>query len=215
MVEGYRRQSPLAHRGLAAAAGADAEGAGLLLAERRFLAKIGLRGRATSRAVRAALGTGLPREANTTESGNGLLALWLGPDEWLIVGPPGAEAAIEACLVEALAASGAAVVDVTEGRTAIRLAGPMARDVLAMGCPLDLHPRAFATGRCAQSFLARSTVILHRAKDGVFDLYVERSQADYLWTWLRTAAAPYGCATAPEPPMPANWRRPPKRRSGR
>lgn len=213
MAEGYPRQSPLAHRGLAAAAGAGAEGRALLLAERRFLAKVNLRGRIASEAVAAALGTGLPQEPNNSESGNGLLALWLGPDEWLIVGPPGAEAAIAACLGEALTAGDGAAVDVTEGRTTIRLAGPMARDVLAMGCPLDLHPSVFAPGRCAQSFLARSTVILHQVSDGVFDLYVERSQADYLWTWLETAAAPYGWAVAPEPETPATWRRPAKRRT--
>ena len=86
----------------------------------------------------------------------------------------------------------AAITDVTDGRVAFRVAGPSARDVLAKGCPLDLHPRAFPPGRCAQSLLAKASVLIHLVDDGPergpsFDVYVARSFADYLWTWLEDA----------------------------
>ena len=76
----------------------------------------------------------------------------------------------------------AAITDVTDGRVAFRLAGPSAREVLAKGCPLDLHPRAFAPGRCAQSLLAKASVLIHLVDDGPergpsFDVYVARSFA--------------------------------------
>ena len=47
--------------------------------------KINLRGAAPEffKAARAALGLELPRAANTVAAGGGLLAFWLGPDEWL------------------------------------------------------------------------------------------------------------------------------------
>ncbi len=211
MAENWQRQSPLTHRGLAAHDEEAAATAGLVMAERRFLSKVTLRGGADGNAVRKTLGVSLPGEPNRVEGGNNLFALWLGPVEWLIVGPPDAERAITDRLEKAF--PGAAVVDVTEGRTTIRLRGPMVRDILAMGCPLDLHPRLFGPGECAQSTLGRAAVILHQVeKDPVFDVHVERSQADYLWTWLETAGRPYGVAVEAEPAT-RTWRRPATRKS--
>jgi sarcosine oxidase subunit gamma len=87
------------------------------------------------------------------------------------------------------------VVDVSDSRAVITLSGPRALDVLAKGCPLDLHPRVFSPGRCAQSLLAKAHVLLHRVDDApTFEIYVHRSFADYLWTWLEDAAAEYGMA---------------------
>lgn len=207
MAESYLRQSPLAHRALDARIVEDIGDAGLAIAERRFLSKINVRGQGIGKKLKSAIGVVLPEVPNSTADGNGLTALWLGPDEWLIVGPPGAEQA----LAEALVGAAAAVTDVSEGRTVIRLSGPVAREVLAMGCPLDLHERVCSAGQCAQSHLARTTILLHQVADGpVYDIYVERSQADYLWAWLERAGAPYGVAVVPEPPTASSWRRPPK-----
>ena len=69
--------------------------------------------------------------------------------------------------------------------------------MLAKGCPLDLHPRAFTPGSCAQSLLAKADVLIHlRADDPrhgpTFDLYVARSFAHYLWAWLEDAGREYG-----------------------
>ena len=207
MVESYLRQSPLASRALDAHVADDVAGARLQIVERRFLSKINVRGQDIENNVKNSTGVSLPSTPNTTASGNNLTVLWLGPDEWLIVGPVGTEQA----LTDALEGAAPAVIDVSEGRTVIRLAGSMARDVLAMGCPLDLHPSVFAAGQCAQSHIARTTVILHQVDDDpTYDIYVERSQADYLWTWLAQAGAPYGVAVVAEPKGPSSWRRPPK-----
>jgi sarcosine oxidase subunit gamma len=85
-----------------------------------------------------------------------------------------------------------------------------------MGCPLDLHERVFRTGQCAQSHLARTSIIVHQVADGPdYDLYVERSQAEYLWSWLEQAGAPYGVAVVAEPATPSSWRRPPKPRAAK
>ncbi|MEM7122012.1 MAG: sarcosine oxidase subunit gamma family protein [Pseudomonadota bacterium] len=212
MVESYLRQSPLAHLGLDARVVAEPGEARLWLTERRYLTKINVRGQAIEKEVKKATGLDLPLTPNTTSQGNGLTGLWLGPDEWLIVGPPGAERA----LVEALDGAARAVIDVSEGRTVIRLAGPMARDVLAMGCPLDLHPSVFTAGQCAQSHLARTTIILDQVDNApVYDVYVERSQADYLWTWFERAGEAYGVAIVAEPPVAASWRRPAKRKAAK
>ncbi|MCH7942317.1 MAG: sarcosine oxidase subunit gamma [Proteobacteria bacterium] len=198
MVEAYLRLGVLDHRHLDARAADDAGNAGVILCERRFRAKINLRGKPVKKfldGVRKALGLTLPKTPNTTAAGKDLTALWLGPDEWLLVGPPGAEGGIAKRLRDALKDQHAAITDVTEGRTVIGLAGRNAVDILMKGCPLDIHPRQFKSGDCAQSVLAKATIILHQTSAApAYDIYVERSFADYLWTWLEDAALEYGLA---------------------
>jgi sarcosine oxidase subunit gamma len=68
--------------------------------------------------------------------------------------------------------------------------GPRARDLLAHGCALDLHPRVFGPGRCAQTMLARAQVVLLPRPDD-FLVLVRSSFAAYLSEWLLDAATEY------------------------
>jgi sarcosine oxidase subunit gamma len=144
----------------------------------------------------------LPNEPCTSAARNRIGALWLGPDQWLVTCPANDLPDLLASLREALAGVHAAITDVSDGRVAFRIAGPSARDVLAKGCPLDLHPRAFPLGRCAQSLLAKAAVLIHLADDDPehgpsLDVYVARSFAQYLWTWLEDAGREYGVLIEP------------------
>lgn len=175
--------------------GSGAESA--VMVERPHLGKITLRGDAADQAfldaVKGAVGVALPHMANTAAAAGGNTVLWLGPDEWLIVSPPGSQGAVEAALREALDGQHVSVVDTTDARTTIRLHGVHARDVLAKGCPLDLHPREFGPGRCAQSLIAKADVLIHQLDDGpTYDIYVLCSFARYLWDWLVDAAKEFG-----------------------
>lgn len=202
MIDSPPRRSPLAHHGLAARAVADAEAAreaDISLGERPHRCKIDLRGNASDPgfldAVEGVTGLRLPVEPNTTATAGDLSALWLGPNEWLIVGPAGRERDLAGRLRDALQGHHAAVTDVSEARTVIAVAGPSARDLLAKGTTLDLHPRVFGPGRCAQSGIAKTVMILHQLDDRpTFEIYVANSFADYLWTWLEHAAAEYRVA---------------------
>jgi sarcosine oxidase subunit gamma len=201
MVE-RARIGPLDHLGLAARAAAPG-GAGVWLGEIRFRAMLNLRGDPGAagflQAVGAALGTALPLQPNTVARADGVTALWLGPDEWLIVSAPGSEVALEAKLADAVAPHGGCVTDVGESRTTIVVSGPKARDVLAKGCPLDLHPSVFGEGACAQSLVGPVGVALYREPAGAadpprFELVVLRSFADFLWRSLEDAGQEYGVA---------------------
>src|SRR3546814_13803792 len=78
-------------------------------------------------------------------SADGLHALWLGPDEWLVLAAgSAAETMLQAS--ERLAALGGACVDVSHRQVAITLDGPEADIWLASGCPLDLAISAFPAG---------------------------------------------------------------------
>ena len=143
----------------------------------------------------ARLGFGLPVEPNSVAGDPaGRHALWLGPDEWLVVGPPGAEGKIESTLRTALGGSFGAVVDVSANRIVIELAGPAALETLESGCSIDLDPRSFGPGRCAQTLLARTGVLLHQVSDEPrYRLYVRPSFAGYVRAWLADAGE--GAAT--------------------
>ena len=200
MVESYLRQSALAHLGLLARAAHAPGEAQVTMAERQFRGIVNLRGKPQDdgfmAAFEGAFGFRLPVEPNTTWSNGDVTAFWLGPDEWWIVAPvDGPDTA--ATLRQALEGRFCAVTDVSESRTCIAVAGPRARDLLAKGCPLDLHPRVFRMGLCAQSHLAKADIVLHQVgEEPVFDLYVLRSFAEYLWLWLEDAAQEYGMAVA-------------------
>ena len=197
MPERVQRQSALDPLHLAGRAVPEAVGAEVVMAERRFVGMINLRVEPTNRdamtAARGELGFGLPSEPNTVTSGEAVCALWFGPDEWLVTTPATEDARLLARLENALAGHHASAVDVSDARTVIVLRGARARDVLAKGCSLDLHPRQFSPGHCAQTALARAGVLIHQTDDEpAYDIYVDRSFAQYLWTWLEDAAAEYG-----------------------
>lgn len=197
MPERGQRQSALDPLHLAGRAAAASDGAAVVMGERRFIGKINLRVEPTNRdameAARGELGFDLPTEPNAVAGGEGVCALWLGPDEWLITTADTEAAGLLARLHGALAGHHASAVDVSDARTVIVLRGARARDVLAKGCSLDLHPRQFRPGRCAQTALARAGVLIHQTvAEPVYDIYVDRSFAQYLWTWLEDAAAEYG-----------------------
>jgi sarcosine oxidase subunit gamma len=196
MVERYLRQDPLAHRALKSAVpGADADAGRLslrLLPERTQMA---LRGDAASNgfvaAVRQAAGVDLPVRANRAVRGTGADILWLGPDEWLVVGH-GVDDTLQGRLQQALSGQHSLVSDVSSSRAILELRGAGARSVLARGCALDLHPRSFVADDVAQSLLARTHVLLH-ALDSTptFHIYVHRSFCDYAYAWLLDAAAEF------------------------
>ncbi len=203
MPERARRESPLARFALASRRGAETSAAGIIASERAFLGHVNVRGDAGDArfvaAVRAAAGVEPPVVPNTTRSAAATTVYWLGPDEWLVVTDGERELAMATQLQAALEGMHAAVTVVGGGQTTIVLRGNAVRELLSQECPLDLHPRSFEPGACAQSRLAKAPVLLRLAEDGAsFEVIVRRSYADYLWSWLEDAAAEYGLAVTGE-----------------
>lgn len=165
------------------------------LRERAFLDLVNVRGEPSDaafvEAVAAVAGLRLPAEPNTVARGERYDALWLGPDEWLLRSvEPAPAGGLHARLSSALAGADAAAVDVGSGYTVLEISGAQAREALARGCPLDLHPRVFKTGQCAQSHFFKTAIVLAPTGDERMDLVVRRSFADYFCRILLDAAAP-------------------------
>jgi len=131
----------------------------------------------------------LPLEPNgfTTEPSKD--ALWLGPDEWLLVAPRGTEDDVVAELEAALAGEPHSVVDVSANRTAIELPTEPARALLETGCGLDLDPRSWREGMCAQTLFAKTQVLLQHRGDTV-RIFVRPSFANSLVDRLLAAVSP-------------------------
>lgn len=147
-------------------------------------------------AVRGVLGFDLPVVPNTVSEGGAHTAFWLGPNEWLVVTAPLAERGTANGLRTALAAQFAAVTEVGGGMTCLRLQGAPARALLERECPLDLHPREFPVGRCAQSHVAKAPILLRALAEDSLDIFVRRSFADYLWALLTDLGAEHGVVAA-------------------
>jgi sarcosine oxidase subunit alpha len=198
VVDPVRRSPAAGFATRFAAAGRDDT---VRLAERPFLAMIDLRLdprlepdalQPTLERIEDALGMAIPRTVGAAGGDAETSALWLGPGWWLVVGPPGTEAATAARLRASLDAAPGSVVDVSAQRTALELTGPRARDVLMTGCRIDLHPRAFPAGSCAQTLLARTHMILHHlgpvgGRAPRFRVLVRASSAPYAAEWLLDA----------------------------
>ncbi len=133
----------------------------------------------------------LPVAPNTTASSDQLTAFWLGPRSWLLVAESAGSPLAD--FIEkrnALNAAGGALFDLSASRVAYRIAGVRATDVLAAGCPLDMHPHAFRVGDCAQSVFGRVNALLFKSDDApTLIIMVARSFARDVWQDLSLAAA--------------------------
>jgi sarcosine oxidase subunit gamma len=143
--------------------------------------------------VKNATGVDLPVVANTVAQAGDVRILWLGPNEWWVVGTDARRQSLIDGLRQAFAGQHTNVTDVSESRTVITMSGPASRDVLARGISLDLHPRAFGPGQCAQTSLSRANVLLHQTDNApTYEIYVLKSFSDYLWRWIGLIAEDFG-----------------------
>lgn len=136
-----------------------------------------------------AIGIELPLIPNRWHGDDRIAALWLGPDEWLLVAPDGEAGDIEKAMRESRPMDPwLSLVDVSHNYTTLMLSGRRTRDLLAKGCALDLHSNEFKAGDCAQTILAKSRVLL-RAVDAEesIELWVRNSFARYMVEWLLDA----------------------------
>lgn len=135
-----------------------------------------------------ALGLQLPNRPKTSASANGRHALWLGPDEWLVIDEHGAD------LVGLAASAGVlhSAADVSHRNTAIAVSGPGAEATLSGGCSQDLSLQAFPIGACSRTLFGKAEVVLLRLEEETFRVEVWRSFSDYAFGLLAEAAEDAG-----------------------
>jgi sarcosine oxidase subunit gamma len=186
-------QSPLHGFGLAEQARPKDASCGVWANEIPLLGYVSLRGNAWDvgfvGAVSSVLGVQLPTEPCTYATSATAKALWLSPDEWMIVCPRAGLGSLIGDLGQALAGIRSQVVDNSGGYTQVLLLGARATDVLSHTTVYDIG--SLAQGRVVGTTFGKSSLYLHRQGDG-YCLLFRRSFADYIWRYLVRAAEPYG-----------------------
>jgi sarcosine oxidase, subunit gamma len=124
-------------------------------------------------------------EPNTATTWNDRDVLWLGPDEWLVVGEAGTEGSVLRELEDVMTDHHHSIVDVSANRIAFALSDGL--ELLSSGCGLDLDPVRWRPGMCAQTLFGQAQVILHQRDERTTRVFVRPSFADYFVDRLEVA----------------------------
>ena len=165
---------------IAASSGAAALG-GVALSAAPAASRYILRGEATVSPAGAVLGLTIPTRPCTTALVGDHAALWLGPDEWLLLLPAMHDTT---SLAAALTGIPCSLVDVSHRQTAIILEGPGAADTLNAAVPMDLSNAAFPVGMCVRTIFEKAEIVLWRTGLDRFHVEVWRSFGPYVWELL-------------------------------
>jgi sarcosine oxidase subunit gamma len=143
-----------------------------------------------SEAMDRHFGLACPPPGHSTAKGT--LALhWCGFEQWYAVADGYADGELYDALRETSQGL-ASVSDQSHGRVIIRVEGPRARDVLAKGTGIDLHPRAFDPGRSAVTQMAHIGVHVAQVGTDAFELSLFRGFEENYWEWLGEMSGEYG-----------------------
>jgi sarcosine oxidase, subunit gamma len=138
--------------------------------------------------ARTVLGIALPDALYVCQSDE-VLALWVGPGEWLLVGADHDAVTRRLSNANGMLWHCSEMLDAYE---VMSVEGEAARTLFAKGCSLDLHPYNFPVGRCAGTVLAQIDIVLHKLAQDSYNIYCDRSWAGHLREWMNDAA--YGIA---------------------
>lgn len=159
------------------------------LAEAAAAARFAFRGGEAARAATAvAFAVAPPARLGPVSRLANRAALWLGPDEWLLIAEAEPQASLGAALEAALARLPHSLVDVSHRQIGLVVAGDVAARALSAGCPLDLHASAFPPGFAARTMLDRIEITLWRLDSATFHVEVGRSFAPWAAAFLAEAA---------------------------
>jgi sarcosine oxidase subunit gamma len=167
---------------------ADATTVTLLPPLTRFIVR---GGDAVVSAMGSAFGVELPRQACRATGDGARAALWLGPDEWLLLASDAEHDAIELYLTSVTTVTPGSAVDISDRQVGITLAGVRATDALTAFMPLDLDPAAFPVGMCTRTIFGKAEIVLWRREAQTFRIEVWRSFAPYLLACLDEALLEY------------------------
>ena len=149
-------------------------------------------GEAAVDALATAFGIALPREPCRASTKGARAALWLGPDEWLLIAPDGEAAVLAAWMAEALGQEPASIVEVSDRNIAIEVTGARAGEAINAFNALDLHIDAFPVGMCTRTLFGKAEIVLWRTAAATFRVEVWRSFAPYVLGCLEEAGREYG-----------------------
>lgn len=163
---------------------------GIKFQELPFIRKINLRGNPEDKSFIISTGkildTLLPIETNKYTKKNNIKAIWLGPNEWLIVNEN--ETNIYDQLLKIFDNKEISVTDVSENRTVLRVSGKRLFTLLSKFLVLDLEKNLSNESSCCQTIFVKVPVLIVRNQNNndetSVDIYTNRSHANYIYELL-------------------------------
>ncbi|MFC3208884.1 sarcosine oxidase subunit gamma [Aquamicrobium soli] len=131
-----------------------------------------------------ALGVTLPQKPKTSAAKGERIALWLGPDEWLVLDAEGSDILGDCAKAKGLHSA----VGISHRNVAISVTGAKAAAAINSGCPQDLSLEAFPVGACSRTVFGKSEIVLYRTAADAFRVECWRSFSDYVFTHLSEGA---------------------------
>ena len=137
----------------------------------------------------------LPTEANTSTTGETLTALWLSPDEWMLVSNDTVSEDsnaydVEDNLINSISKVNlGAVTDVSDQFVMINIKGSKVFDLLSTGSPFNFNEFKNKKGSVVQTILSHIDVIIHLTEINEVNLLVRRSFSEHLYSWLNDSAS--------------------------
>ena len=137
----------------------------------------------------------LPTEANTSTTSDKLTAIWLSPDEWMIVSnelinKDTKKYELYEILFNSISKTNlGAVIDVTDQFVQLELKGKNIYEIFSAGCPFNFNEFKEKIGSTTQTVLNHIDVILHHKEENVVNIFVRRSFAEHLWSWIEDSAS--------------------------
>ena len=137
----------------------------------------------------------LPNEPNTSVSSEKLTAMWLSPDEWLVISNNIIEKENNIYELEDLLnnniskAKLGSVVNVTDHFTMFNLEGKNIYELLASSCPFNFDKFKKEKDQVIQTVLNHIDVIIHHKDLNLVNLFVRRSFSEHLCSWINDSAS--------------------------
>ena len=137
----------------------------------------------------------LPTEANTSTISDKLTAIWLSPDEWMIVTNETVEKdtnefQLNEILFNDISKSNlGAVIDVTDQFVQLEIKGKNIYEIFSAGSPFNYNKFKDKKGACVQTILNHVDIIVHNKEEQIVNLFVRRSFAKHLWSWIDDIAS--------------------------
>ena len=154
---------------------------------------ITLRGNLTDKksvaAVKKAFGVSLPGQRGTAFDGDHG-ALWMSPDEAMLLCPYEEAQKIADELTAKLTGAHALVVNVSDARAVFQLKGYALREVIAKLAPVDMALGSFEPGQVRRTRMAQVAAAFWLDDASTARVVCFRSVADYMFGILRNAADP-------------------------
>ena len=132
----------------------------------------------------------LPTEANTSTTSDQLTAIWLSTDEWMIVSnelvsKDTNKYELNEMLFNSISKTNlGAVIDITDQFVQLEIKGENIYEIFSAGSPFNFNEFKEKKGSTTQTVLNHIDVILHNKGENIVNLFVRRSFAEHLYSWI-------------------------------